>query len=342
GRTLAIAGRARHHAGVKRTFLALCLLASTAHATNRVVLVRDPAVLDGRNVNAARAAAMVNASMKSLTSQTNLTAAWQQLFSSNDVVGIKVSTVAAPAHVTHPEVLAAIAAGLQLAGVASTNIIIFDRDPKKLRDAGYTGLRVAAIIGETGWDAGVFIESPSVGKLIWGDLEFGKEEPLSNRSHFPKLLTQTITKLINVPVLMDHEAAGLAGCLYNVTLGMADNVRRFEQPGQRPDPAIIELYARPELRRKLVLNIADALYAGYAGGPAFKPQYSWPYAGLYFSRDAVALDAVCLDLVEAKRQEQNVAPIGDRAGHVMAAGKAKLGQVDREQIELVEVTPVTQ
>jgi uncharacterized protein (DUF362 family) len=313
---------------VKRAFLALSLLATTVHATNRVVLVRDPAALDGRAVNAARTRAMVATGLQTLTGQTTETAAWQRLVTSTDVVGIKISTIAAPAHVTHPEVLDALVAGLHRAGVPTNQIVIFDRDPKKLRDAGYTQFPVTSIIGEAGWDPGVFIENKLVGKLIWGDLDFGAEEPLSTRSHFPKLLTQTITKLINVPVLMDHDAAGIAGGLYNVTVGMADNTRRFEQTGQRPDAAIRELAARPELRSRLVLTITDALIAGYAGGPVFKPQYSWPHAGLYFSRAAAALDAVCLDVLEAKRKEQNVAPIGDRAGHI--------GREDRRELELVE------
>lgn len=308
---------------MKRAFLALWCLATAVHATNRVVLVRDPAVLDGRTVNALRTRAMVATGMQLLTGQTNEAAAWQQFFTSTDVVGIKISTLAAPAHVTHPEVLAALVAGLQLAGISTNQIFIFDRDPKKLDDAGYRHLPVTAIIGQAGWDAGVFIESKIVGRLIWGDLDFGAEEPLSTRSHFPKLLTQTITKLINVPVLMDHDAAGLAGGLYNVTVGMVDNTRRFEQLGQRPEAAIQELAARPELRSKLVLTITDALIAGYAGGPAFKPQYAWPHAGLYFSRDAAASDAVCRDLLAAKRKEQNIAP-------------SAISPPDRPLIEFVE------
>jgi len=196
------------------------------------------------------------------------------------------------------------------------------------------------VIGETGWDPKSFYESKYVGKLIWGDFEFGREEPLGTRSYLPKVLTQTITKLINVPVLMDHEPCGLSGCLYNLSLAAVDNTRRFEQFGMHGDPAISEIGASSTaIRRKLVLNVMDALIAGFAGGPSFKPQYSWPYGGLYFSRDPVAVDAVCLDLLEAKRKETRVPAIGTNADHIENSARLAIGQADRANIEIVEVAP---
>ena len=61
---------------------------------------------------------------------------------------------------------------------------------------------------------------------------------------------------------------------------------RGEITVQLSDPDVIaEICALPQVRGKLVLNVMDGLVAGYAGGPAFKPQYSWNYGGLLFSRD---------------------------------------------------------
>ncbi|MEI8063369.1 MAG: DUF362 domain-containing protein [Verrucomicrobiota bacterium] len=310
---------------------------ATAETASRVVLVRDPAAVTGWQINPITTHAMVVAGMKQLTGQMSEAAAWQQIISSNDIVGIKVSTLAAPLHVTHQEVLDAIAAGLRQAGVPAINIIVFDREVQKLATAEYraTGFRIEDIVGGAGWDAVVTIENSAVGKLIWGDFEFGKPEPLSTLSHLPKLVTRTITKLINVPVLMDHDTAGLAGCLQNISLGMADNTRRFEQLGQRSDSVIAELAALPAVRTKLVLNICDAFVVGYAGGPSFKPQYSWPHGGLYFSRDPVAIDTMCLDLIETKRREERLPPIGERASHVITAARYGLGQTNAT---LVEVT----
>ena len=323
-----------------RQFLVVLLLGAAtggAQTPSRVVLVRDPDALSGWHMDAARARAMVAAGLQQLSGQTNETLAWQQFVTPADVVGIKVSTLAAPLHVTHQAVVDAIAAGLRQAGVLASNIVVFDRDPGKLADADYRadGFRIEPVITGAGWDAAVNLDSPLVGKLIWGDLEFGRSEALSTLSHLPKLLTRTVTKLINVPVLQEQAATGLAGCLYNVTLGMADNTRRFEQFGQRGDPAIAQLGNLAAVRSKLVLNICDALIVGYAGGPGFKPQYSWPYGGLYFSRDPVALDVMALDVIEAKRRDSRLEPIGDRARHLVTAARLGLGQTNAT---LVEVT----
>jgi uncharacterized protein (DUF362 family) len=213
-----------------------------------------------------------------------------------------------------------------------------------MRVAGYTTAkqpyRVVSVVGDIGWDANTFYENKLVGALIWGDLSFGQEGTgLSTRSHLPKVLTQTITKLINVPVLLNHDPCGLSGCLYNLSLASVDNARRFETNNQRGDPYIAEICALPVIRDKLVLNIIDGLIGGYAGGPSFKPQYSWNYGGLYFSRDPVAIDSVCLQLLEAKRRETKIPPIGSLASHITAAARLGLGQSDTNRIELIEVKP---
>lgn len=315
-------------------FLVLLSIAATNAPQSRVVVARDASAVHGLKVDAAKVRNLVAAGIQAFAGQSNTAAAWRSMFSSNDVVGIKISTLAAPLHATHHEVVDAIVAGLESAGVASTNIIVWDRDPRRLRLAGY--LNAHAVINETGWDSEQFYESNLVGKLIWGDLQFGQEEPLGTRSHFPKLLTEKITKLINVPILMDHDACGLAGSLYNISIGALDNTRRFEQFGQTGNPFIAEIATSPVVRPKLVLHIADALIGGYAGGPGFKPQYSWPLGAIYFSRDPVALDTICLELIEEQRKQAHITPIDTNAGHITSAGRLGLGQSDRAQIEIIE------
>jgi hypothetical protein len=329
------------------------VLAALAAATNtpavtgpksRVALVRDPSAVNGFSFDAAKIRAMVAAGLKTLTGQPDEASAWGTFVSSNDVVGIKISAMGAPLQVTRHEVVDAIVDGVLSAGVASTNIIVWDRDAHKMSAGGYKinrdgpGPRVLSVVPDTGYDPDVVYENKLVGKLVWGDLLFGTSDDLSTQTHLPKLLTRTITKLINVPVLMDNDSCGLAGCLYNISFGAADNTRRFEST-QLGSSVPAEICAMPAVRSKVVLNIADALIGGYAGGPAFKPQYSWPYAGLYFSRDPVAVDALCVELIDAKRKAAHVTDIGDRANHITVAPKLGLGQANRAQIELIEPRP---
>ena len=313
---------------------------------SRVVLVRDATAVNAFNVDAANTRGLVAAGIKALTGETDEAAAWRHFVSSNDVVGIKINTQSGPLQSTRQAVVEAIAAGVHSVGVPATNVYVFDRDPLQMRAAGYTvgpasrppAFQLHAVISDTGWDPSVLFQNNLAGKLIWGDLLFGKEEgeDISKRSHLPKLVTGTITKLINVPVLQDHDACGLMGCLYNISLGMVDNTRRFETLGQHGDPMIAQICALPPLRQKLVLNILDGLIAGYAGGPSFKPQYSWNYGALYFSTDPVAIDSLAVEALDTKRREAKVPPIGSRASHITSAAHLGLGQNERAKIELIE------
>jgi hypothetical protein len=320
---------------------------SIAASKSRVVLVRDPTAMDSFTADATKVHAMVAAGINTLTGEKDEAAAWRHFVSSNDTVGIKINTQAGPLQSTRRAVVEAIAQGLCAAGVATTNIYVFDRDPIQMRAAGYlrTGatnqMREVSIIDGTGWEPIAYFQDNLAGKLIWGDLLFGKDldQDLSKRSHLPKLVTETITKLINVPVLQNHEVCGLAGCLYNLSLGMVDNTRRFETVGQHGDPMIAEICNMPPLRQKLVLNVVDGLIAGYAGGMGFKPQYSWHYGALYFSTDPVAIDSLCADVLEAKGRESKVPLIRPLATHIATAARLGLGQSDPAKINLSEVKP---
>jgi hypothetical protein len=319
---------------------------TTVSAKSRVVLVRDSSVVNSFTVDAAKARALVIAGIKAFTDENDEATAWRHFVSGNDIVGIKIDTQSGQLESSRRPVVEAIAQGLIAAGVSATNIYIFDRDPLSMQAAGYllpgvTNLvREVSIIGGTGWDPNVYFQNNLTGKLIWGDLLFGQsDEQLSKRSHLPKLVTTTITKLINVPVLHDHDVCGLSGCLYNLSLGMADNTRRFEIMGQHGDPMIAEIYGMPLLRGKVVLNIMDGLIAGYAGGPGFKPQYSWNYGALYFSVDPVAIDALAVELLDTKRREAHIPLIAPHATYITTASHLGLGQSERAKIDLSDVKP---
>jgi hypothetical protein len=173
---------------------------------SRVVLVRDPSVASSFSVDAAKAGAMVSAGIKALTGEIDDAAAWRHFVSSNDVVGIKINTQSGALQSPRRAVVETIAQGLRAAGVSATNIYVFDRDPQQMGVAGYrpgsgtNQMQVVSIIDGTGWDANVYFVNNLAGRLIWGDLLFDRgQEPLSKISHLPTLVTQTITKLIDVP-----------------------------------------------------------------------------------------------------------------------------------------------
>ena len=87
----------------------------------------------------------------------------------------------------------------------------------------------------------------------------------SDKSHFAQLVSSICTKIINVPVLTDNSYIGINGCLGSLALGSIDNNRRFQGNPIYGDPAICEILSKSYLRRKVVLNILDALIAAIRG-----------------------------------------------------------------------------
>jgi uncharacterized protein (DUF362 family) len=83
----------------------------------------------------------------------------------------------------------------------------------------------------------------------------------------------------------------------------------------------------------------DALVAGYAGGPAFKTHFSWRPGTLYFSRDPVAIDALCLPLLDAQRVTAKLSPVAERAIHIQRAALLGIGIADTNRIERIERQP---
>ena len=186
--------------------------------------------------------------------------------------------------------------------------------------------------------------APVLGKLVWGDFEYHgdlvKTVPLSDTentsdvSHFSKIIANDVTKIINVPVMSNTEANGIAGCLYNITIPNVDNWRRFTQGIGFGAAAIAELYADPTVGKKVVFNLMDGLVAQYAGGPESQPNYSTHYATLYAGKDPVAIDAVALRKLEQWRTRSRLPAVGQMAAYVKAAGQIGLGNDAPERIEI--------
>ncbi len=302
--------------------------------------------------DSARTGRMVDALVVAATRQPDAARAWRSLVTSSDRVGIKVSTAGGRYFSSHRGVVAAVIAGLGSAGVPRGRMLIWDRNAAQLRAAGLTtermGVEVRAIDPPRGFDREAKFTSPVLGKLIWGDLLFNEKRPkpgrrvneedqLSSTSHLASIFRE-VTKIVNVPVLGDEAGCGVAGALYNVTIPAIDNWRRFTQPGGAA--GIAELYADERIGRKVVLHLMDGLLAQYAGGPGFQPNYAFPHATLYASRDPVALDAHAARLIDRWRANSNLPPLGKRAEWLETAAQIGLGVASEDSIELRQVAPL--
>jgi len=319
-------------------------------AQSIVFVAHDPAAIYQYQTDPSVVRGMVNRLVLAVTGQPDLARAWGSLVSPNDKIGIKISAAGGELFTTHRDVVNAIVDGLVAAGQKRSSIIVWDRSLGGINEAGYRpekeGYQMKSIAPRDGYDPKAVFTAPLSGKLIWGDLEFrsdrGKipllsdQEITSDDSHFARILSSEVTKIINVPVMSDSGSCGIAGCLYNVTIPNIDNWRRFTQ-SRYGHAAIPEIYRMPIIGSKVVLNIMDGLVAQYAGGPQSQPNFAVHHATILASKDPVAIDALTVRQIEEWRAKARLNPIAPLAQHVQVAGQLRIGNA--EVIEVRNVGP---
>jgi hypothetical protein len=278
----------------------------------------------GRNPNHCdpeAAAAMLAAAMSSLTGEKDVRDAWARFFKPGERVGIKVNPTGGKLLSNTHELNHAIISSLEQIGIKRSDIVIWDREEDLLFDAKYTpenypGVRCAGmchlaeengkkvIRGMDRIDENVFyefdIEQEYDGDIAPYMLHTGR------RSHFAKLVTEELDKIINVAVLKNMGPT-VTLCLKNLSYGSTSNCRRGHAIMNR---YIAEVCAFPPLRDKAVLNIVDGLRGCYEGGPAAQAHYIWGADTIWAATDPVSVDSVCWDLIASKRIEKGIATHG--------------------------------
>jgi uncharacterized protein (DUF362 family) len=314
-----------------------------------VYAVHNPASIKDYKTNPRVVHEMVARLVLAATGQPEVAKAWESLVSPNDRIGIKISAAGGELFTTHHDVVNAIVDGLVAAGHPRNTIIVWDRSLGGIKDAGYRagidGYHLQAITPRDGYDAKAVLTAPFMGQLIWGDLDYLGDarkmlsdiENTSNVSHFSKILSGEVSKIINVPVMSISETNGIAGCIYNMTIPNIDNWRRFAQGPRFGTESLAEIYANPLIAKKVVFNLMDGLIAQYAGGPQSQPNYAAHHATLYASRDPVALDAIALKRLEEWRARASLPKIGQQAAYIGFASQLGLGNAAPNRIELKNI-----
>jgi uncharacterized protein (DUF362 family) len=313
-----------------------------------VYAVHNPDAIKDYEANPRIVREMVNQLVLAVTGQPDVGKAWGSLVSPSDSVGIKICAAGGELFTTHHAIVNAIVDGLAAAGHPRSSIIVWDRSLGGIKEAGYRlvadGYQLKAIAPRDGYDPKAMLSAPLVGKLVWGDFEYvpdtGKmpivadAEATSNVSHFSKIISSEVDKVINVPVMSVSETNGIAGCIYNMTIPNIDNWRRFAQGSRFGAESLAEIYANPLIAKKVVFNLMDGLIAQYAGGPQPQPNYAVHHATLYASRDPVALDAIALRRLEEWRKRGSLRPVGQVAGYIDFASQLGLGNSATNRIEI--------
>lgn len=325
--------------------------APTPPGRSIVYSAHNPAAIKDYRTDPAVVRAMVDRLLLAVTGQSDPARAWRSLVSPNDKIGIKISAAGGELFTTHRDVVNAIVDGLVAAGHSRGSIVVWDRSLGGTKEAGYRpeaeGYRMKSIAPRDGYDPQAVFTAPITGKLIWGDLDYqtgrgmipllSDQEQTSDESHFARIVSSEVTKIINVPVMSDSSTNGLAGCLYNVTLPNIDNWRRFTQLRGYGGAAIAGIYSHPLIGQKVVLNLMDGLAAQYAGGPQSQPNYAVHHATLLASKDPVAVDAIALQRIDQWRVKASLPPIGRLAAHVQVAEEIGIGNANPARIEVRNV-----
>ena len=188
----------------------------------RVVEVFHQDAIASNRVSQPIVGRMLNQGMMELTGDNSPAAAWQKFIQPHDVVGIKINSSGAPVCYSSPEIVREIIAALRSTGVPAQNIVVFDRYADEIEIGSYhtlvpVGTRVVGI------EYGAFDASRYDFDVYCDANFFGESE---TRSYLAKVVTQDVTKIINIPTMKDHSASGVTGCLKNLGYGCFNNVAR--------------------------------------------------------------------------------------------------------------------
>ena len=322
----------------------------------KVVRVKTGANPVGQKIDGDRVRKEINAGMAELTGEKKMGMAWGQFVGPRDVVGIKVNPIGGDILSTKPEVVDVIIEGLLEAGVPKANIVIWDRRLFQLEEAGFTAARFPGIR-----ILGTEIKGPNGGFYddkgeLWAKDNIDREalpyvadvemtydkETLAyminegKSSYFTKIVTGTVTKIINVPILKNAGATATC-CLKNLSYGSLSNTSRLHKLWMK---SVVEPCAFPALRDKVVLNIVDGLQACYDGGPGANPKFIYDANVFLFGTDPVAVDAVAHDIIVKERMARGTQQVDNKkqSAFLEIAEGLGLGVADRGKIKIADVS----
>jgi len=250
---------------------------------------------------------MLEQGLRAVTDSSSSKDAWHSLLTEEDIIGIKLNGLQSQGLRTNPPMARALVASLVEAGFKPESIVLIEAEP-------------GAVEVKTRLAFEGLTEQPT---------DFG-----SGKDKLKKYLTEQVTALINVPLLRDHNIAGVSIGLKNISHGTIANPWNFHD--NNCDPYIADINALPVIKEKRKLTICNALRAVFENGPDAHPLWTWNFGALFLSTDPVALDAVGLRIITDKRREKGRPPL-ERVGrpptYIRTAKQRGLGEADSSSIE---------
>ena len=149
---------------------------------------------------------------------------------------------------------------------------------------------------------------------------------------------QKATAIINVRPARTHHWSGIGGCIKNP-------IMYSSRPSDYHSDSCADLatlWDHFDLRKRVKLNILLMLNPQFhtVGPHSYANKYVWEYKGILVSQDPVAVDAVGLRIIQAKRLEYfgEDKPLQTPAKHIrLADTRHHLGVSDPNKIELIKL-----
>jgi hypothetical protein len=271
---------------------------------------------------------MMARGMRQLTGAATTEEAWRRFFEPKDVVGIKVNCGGHPWVVSDHGLVAETIRQLMAVGIPAENVYVYERFQNQMDNVNYAphvpaGVKIVAAesanrrVDNRGYDPATYVEA---------DL-FGEED---TRSNLMRLVSGTLTKIINIPNVKDHGATGATGCLKNIAYGSFSNVARTHHNGVSHTKTFVGTLASVEpLRSRTVLQIMDGIRGVWHAGPfARTRKYVFYPKKLFFGTDPVAIDRLLLDIVDDKRKEMGAISIYDRSPQYLKVDDGRARDAD--------------
>jgi uncharacterized protein (DUF362 family) len=306
---------------------------SIEHATtcrSRVVIARDRSLNGtGTQPDEQRVLNLLDKAMAAYTGRDKPVEAWKSMIPlkvlAGGVIGLKVNGLGGRGISTHAALTMAVAERLQQTGVRAGNILVWDRGARDLAACGMAVNTDANRVRCYGSDVGGYedkqVQCGAVGVRL------------------AKILTRECAMVINLPILKDHEMAGITFSMKNM-YGVVD--RPYALHANNCNPGVADLNAVRVVREKVCFTVGDAITSVYDGGPGFRPERLWYPNALIVGEDRVALDQTAWQMIEQKRAEAGMPTleaVGRRPDYIATAADAahRLGTNELRQIHLLGV-----
>ena len=298
----------------------------TEAGKSKVVVARDPQLHGtGAQPDEKRVLALLDHSIAAYTGRQNPVESWKHIVGPSKVVGLKVNGLGGKGISTHLALIHAVCERLQQAGVKPGNIIVWDRNARDLQACGLTINTDPSRVRCFGSDVSGYEEQP----VAWGTASV----------KLSKILTRECDMVIGLPILKDHEMAGVTFAMKNM-YGVVE--KPFELHAGGCNPSVADLNRISTVREKVRFTVGDAISSVYQGGPGFHPEHLWYPNALIVGEDRVAVDQTAWQMIERQRAVAGV-PTLEAAGrpprYIATAADAAhgLGVNDPQRIHLMEV-----